>query len=201
MKYSYLSIAKLFPVALLSIAIVFQIAYADTTVSTSSGGSIQTNLGYNIKLNENSSLQRGWGALHDDQMAAELSGTPGVTTTYVSGTRGGYRYESNYSILVREPIVAIEVRFITFDVWGDRTRALSATDIRDFSPGTYRLDATWNLFSENEASEYYASIGYVAMVRTADGQIHVADTEAVTETARNYMSDFTSDLLEESAEN
>ena len=131
-------------------------------------------------------------------MPVDLVGTPGVTTIYESGQyRGDYKYTADYSILVHELVVAVEVRFIAFDVWGNRTRALSATDIKDFAPGTHEMDAVWNLFSENEASEHYASIAYVAMIRTETGEIYLADADAVTEVARQYMSDFTSDLLDE----
>ena len=169
-----------------------------TSVTTADGGSIQTQLSRSIVLNRESSLRREWVAVHDEGMAVDLVDTPGVTTIYESGQyRGDYRYIANYSIVVHAPVVAVEVRFITFDVWGNRTRSLSATDIRDFEPGRYHLDAVWNLFSENEASEHYASIAYVALVRTAAGETQYADTEAITEVARQYMGGFTSDLLDE----
>ena len=173
-------------------------AEADTSVTTADGGSVQTQLSRDIVLNKESSLRREWVVVHDDGMAVDIVGTPGVTTAYKSREyRGDYRYSADYSIVVREPVVAVEVRFITFDVWGSRTGALSATDIRDFAPGRYELNAIWNLFSENEAAEHYASVGYVALVRTETGEIQHADTEAVTEVAQQYMSDFTSDLLDE----
>ena len=171
-----------------------------TTTTTADGGSIQTKLAANIVLNRESSLRREWVAVHDDAMPVDLVGSPGVTTIYESGgqySRGEYRYAADYTIKVKEPVVAIEVRFITFDVWGARTRALQATDVQDFAPGDHVLHGEWRLHSENEASEHYASIGYVASVRTAAGEVHRADTDAVTDAARRYMSDFTSDLLNE----
>ena len=181
---------------------VFTDSSFGATTTTADGGSIQTKLSANIVLNKESGLRREWVAVHDDTMPVDLIGKPGVTTIYQSGGRyssGGYRYKADYMIRVKEPIVAIEVRFITFDVWGERTRALTATDIRDFTPGDYSLNAEWNLHSENEASEHYASIGYVATVRTSVGEVHRADIDAVTDAARKYMSDFTSDLLDEDA--
>ena len=129
-------------------------------------------------------------------MPVDLVGTPGVTTAYRLSS-GNYSYKATYTVRVSEPVVAIEVRFITFDVWGDRTRALTATDIRDFAPGDYPLDAEWSLYSENEASDHYASIGYVAAIRTKTGEIYRADVDAITDAALQYMSDFTSDLLDE----
>ena len=186
---------------LVSAALAATSSFGATTITTTDGGSIQTKLIANIVLNKESSLRREWVAVHDDTMPVDLVGTPGVTTIYESGgsrySRGDYRYKATYTVRVSEPVVAIEVRFIAFDVWGDRTRALTATDIQDFAPGDYPLDAEWNLYSENEASEHYASIGYVATVRTKTGQLYRADVDAVTDAARSYMSDFTSDLLDE----
>ena len=170
-------------------------AEAATTVTRADGGPVRTELGFDIVLNQDSSLRREWVAVHDDSLPVDLIETPGVTTAYRG--RAGYKYNASYSIMVHEPLAAIEVRFITFDVWGNRTRSLAASDIRDFTPGRYELDAVWNLFSENEAAEHYASVAYVAVVRTMTGKIHYADTAAVIEVAQQYMSDFTDDLLDE----
>ena len=173
---------------------------ATITISTADGGSIQTKLSSNIILNKESGLRREWVVVHDDAMPVDLGGTPGVAPIYESGgsySRGCYRFFSNYTIEVKEPVVAVEVRLITFNVWGERTSALAATTIKDFAPGNHSLDAEWNLYSENEASEHYASIGYVATVRTGAGDVYRADIDAVTDAARKYMSDFTSDLLDE----
>lgn len=170
------------------------------TTTTADGGSMQTKLSAHIILNEESTLRREWVAVHDDTMPVDLIGTPGAITIYRSGDRyssGGYEYKAFYAVRMTEPVVAIEVRFITFDVWGERTRALVATDIKDFMIGEHPLEAAWNLYSENEASEYYASIGYVAAVRTEAGKVYRADVGAITDAARKYMSDFTSDLLDE----
>ena len=186
--------------ATLIAALLFTAVSSGAEITTADGGSIQTKLSSNIILNKESGLRREWVAVHDDAMPVELVGTPGVTTIYESGgsySRGGYRYIADYTIKVKESVVAFEVRFITFDVWGERTRGLSATDIKDFSPGNHSLDAEWNLYSENEASKHYASIGYVATVRTGAGAVYRADIDAVTDAARKYMSDFTSDLLDE----
>lgn len=180
---------------------------ADAKVRTTKidGGSVQVRLQFsdNILLNEESTLRREWVAVHDDELPVDLEGTPGVLTVpgfSASGARR-YLYESSYTIKVTEPVVAVEVRFILFDVWGERTRVLSATDVRDFAVGVYELDGTWSLFSTNEASEHYASIAYVATVRTATGEVYRADSAAVISVAQEYMSDFTDDLLEEEPPN
>ena len=165
---------------------------AETTKAD--GGSIQTRLSGNFALNKESTLRREWVAVHDDELPVDLKGTPGVITAWQSGD---FRYEASYAIEVKEPVVAVEVRFILFDIWGERTRAVAATDIKDFEQGIHALDGTWNLFSENEASEHYASIAYVAVVRTKAGEVYRADSDAVIDAAQEYMSDFTDDLLDE----
>lgn len=63
-------------------------------------------------------------------------------------------------------------------------------------PGKRSVDAAWNLFSENEASEFYASIAYIAKVRTKAGRILASDTAPVLEEARKFSSKFSAEDLE-----
>ena len=174
-------------------------AWADVSTTKADGGSVTTMLSRGIAVNENSTLRREWVVVHDSELPVDIVGTPGVKTVYERGgqyTSGNYKYEAEYTISAAEPIAAVEVNFILFDVWGIRTKTLSATDVEDFAAGEHSLDASWRVFSENEVSEYYASVGYVAAVRTKAGVIFTADTAAVVDVAREYMEDFTDDLLE-----
>lgn len=173
--------------------------WADVSTTKADGGSVTTVLSSGIAVNENSTLRREWVTVHDSRLPVDIVGTPGVRTVYERGgryTRGDYEYEAEYTISVAQPIAAVEVNFILFDVWGIRTKTLSATDVEDFAAGEHSLDASWRVFSENEVSEYYASVGYVAAVRTKSGVIFTADTNAVVDVAREYMENFTDDLLE-----
>ena len=140
-------------------------------------------------------MRREWVAIHDTELPVDLVGTPGVTIV-VNTDPYEYRYNAAYTISAKEPIVAIQVNFICFDVWGQRTKTLSATDVQDFGVGGHALDGAWRLFSENEVSEHYASIAYIARVRTKSGEIYAVDTDEVVDVAREYMDDFTDDLLE-----
>jgi hypothetical protein len=45
--------------------------------------------------------------------------------------------------------------------------------------------------SENEMSEHYASIAYIARVRTADGRVIEADPAAAVAEARKFSKKFT----------
>jgi len=162
-------------------------------VTRASGGSIRTPLGLGIVLDKDSSLVREWIAIHQAALPVRLLNTPGITTTYENGgqySRGAYEYSAKFSIEVNEPVTAVEIRFLTFDVWGGHSRTLTMTEVRDFAKGTTALQGTWSLYSENEASEFYASIAYVARVRTADGRVITADIAPVLEEARKFSAKF-----------
>ena len=173
-------------------------ASAETTHTTADGGLVQTNLGYGIVVNDDSTLRREWVAVHDSNMPVAFVETPGVTTIFERDDYGGdYWYSARYKLEVKQPLVAVSVNFILFDVWGERTKVLDATDIEDMEVGFFPKDAKWRAYSENEISEYYASVAYVARARGVDGQIYFTDTDAVLAVAQKYMSDFTEEMLEE----
>lgn len=170
-----------------------------SNVTRADGGSIRTSLGHGIVLNEDSSLQREWIAVHHDAVPVSLEGTPGVKTIYESGSRfssGGFKYSASFQIEAKEPLAAVEIRFLTFDIWGEHSRSLNLTEIRDLPAGTHKLDGKWNLFSENEASEYYASIAYISRVRTQDGRVIASPIEPVVAEARKFSEKFTESDLE-----
>ena len=167
-------------------------------VTRGSGGSVRTVLSQNIILNKDSSLQREWIAIKHAALPVKVKATPGVKTNYESGRgySGSYNYTADFEIDVTEPVTAIEIRFLTFDVWGERGKSLVLTEIKDFAAGTHKLEGKWNLYSENEASEYYASVAYVARVRTKDGKVLVADVRPVVEEAKKFYAKFTETDLE-----
>jgi hypothetical protein len=164
-----------------------------TTVTRDSGGSVRTPLGYGIVLNKESSLAREWVTLHDPAMPADLIGTVGLRTVY----RGEYRYETGFTLQARADLSAIEVRFLTFDVWGDHVRTLSMPRIADLAPGESRMEANWSL-SENEASAHYASIAYIARIRTKSGRVIEAKADNVMDEAKRLSATFTQTALEPS---
>ena len=98
---------------------------AEVTTTKKPGGYVQTNLGHGIIVNENSTLEREWIVVHDDRLPADLDGTFGVVTVYKEGgrySRGEYQYNAHYWIVVDEPVAALRVNFILFDVWRDQTK-------------------------------------------------------------------------------
>jgi len=167
---------------------------AQDGVTRGSGGSIKTDLGYGIMLNEKSSLEREWITIHDDSILANLIGTVGVRTVYESGknySSASLRYKVDYKIVIKEPLAAIEVRFLTFDIWGDHVNTLSTTEIVHMETGENpRFDAEWNIFSDNETIEHYASIAWIAKVRTKSGRVIKADHKKVLDEAVKFSKEF-----------
>ena len=173
----------------------------DISVTRSTERTIQTPLGFGIVLNEKSSLDREWVTVHDPSIPADLVGTTGVDTAYESGrSRADFKCTSTFSVEAREALSAVEIRFLTFDVWGQHKRTLVVTEIADLAAGTHAFEAKWRLFSENEASEYYASIAYISRVRTSDGRVVEADAGKVIEEARKFSAKFTEEDLEPETE-
>lgn len=196
MKNSYKIIVFLIIICIVSPTVVAQVQ----KITRSSGGSIKTELGYGIVLNSESSLEREWITIHDSSIPADLMGTVGVKTIYESVGRyssGEYMYSANYSVIVQEPISAIKINFLTFDIWGNHVNNLSATEIIDLQKGeTKSFDSKWRLYSENEASEFYASIAYIAQVRTKAGRVIKPDPKIIVDEARKFSSKFSESDLE-----
>ncbi|MCL4759749.1 MAG: hypothetical protein KJZ96_15550 [Rhodocyclaceae bacterium] len=170
----------------------------DITITRGSGASIKTDLGHGIVLNKESSLTREWSTLHDASMPLDLKYSECVEVKFVSGrVSGEYVYSGFYGVVAKEPVRALEVRFMLFDVFGSHIRTLSSTKVVDLEPEAVRvLDSQWRVFSENEASEYFACLSYVARVRTASGKVYEYNSTAVLEAARQFSGRLTAADLE-----
>jgi len=170
-------------------------------VTKESGGSIKTSLSATIQINDKSSLNREFIAVHNVSLPVDLVGTPGVRTVYVDDRMGTYRYIAEVPIKVKEAVSAIEYRFILFDIWGDHVRTLTATVIEDLAPDQVKsVSPKWNVpfNSESEVSDHYASIGYIARVRTTAGRVVEADPAAVLNEVRQFSKKFSVADLEPS---
>jgi hypothetical protein len=174
-------------------------AATEVEIIRTSGGSIKTVLSNTIAVNENSSMTREWIVVKQIDFPVKLIGTPGVKTGYSDGGRfstAGYNYRSEFALEVSEPVVAVEIRFLTFNIWGERGVTLELTKVMDLAPGTRNFEGSWRAGSENEVSEYYASIGYVARVRTKSGKVVETDSAPVIAEARKLYAKFAEADLE-----
>ncbi len=173
-------------------AIVFLVlssnVMAADSVTKAHGGTVNTKLGTDYFTNEESSLTREWVTVHDGSMPADISGTVGVETINF-GRDNSYRAE--YGVIAKEALSAIEVIFLTFDIWGDYSGAFSATDIVDIEAKTIKKfnDVSWGI-SWKQMTEHYASIAYISKVRTRDGKVIKANPEIVLEQARKFSKKF-----------
>jgi hypothetical protein len=76
-------------------------------------------------------------------------------------------------------------------------KTLSSLNIQDMKENEiYKFDGKWNIFSENEVSEYYASIAFIAQVRTSAGKVLVTNTEPVLMEAMRMSAKFSEADLE-----
>jgi len=174
---------------------------SNASVTRASGGRITTELGFGIAVAKDSTLEREWIAVHEPSLPARLEGTPGVATAYVRREyTGEYRYRADFTINATEPLRAIQVRFLVFDIWGEHVRTLSFEEVSDIAANSKRVfNGVWNVFSENDVEKHYASIAYIARVRLADGRVVEAPTAKVVEEARKFSEKFTVAELESKA--
>jgi hypothetical protein len=155
--------------------------------------------------NKESSLKQEWVVIDDPRMTVRFIDVCGVTTKYDQSRSSEYSQFFLYTVQHQwmsgsTPLSAIEFRFLTFSVWGSHARTLCASNIKDIKPLTkYWEDSQWRLFSDHEAWEHFASIGYVARVRTAEGKVIEADTDLILREAKRFTEKFTEADLEPKA--
>jgi hypothetical protein len=157
------------------------------------GGPMAFDIGYGIIVNEGSSLAREAVIVRDARLPAFLK-TYSATTPL---SDRNYVHKIEYELTIKEPVSAIEVRFIPFDVWGDQNRPLSSTTVEDIATGDWSSAGFWTIYSEADASTHYAMLGYVAQVKLASGEIIKANPELVIKAAQNFSEDFTAGDLED----
>ena len=162
------------------------------TATVSPGGAIRLPLGRGMVLNKESSIERIWITVHESVMPVEFKNAVGIKTNYtLRGDIGDYEYSAVLHLTARQPISAIEVRFMLFDIWGQNNRNLVVTEILDLAPGiTKEFNPKWRISAEGEAVQHYASIAYISRVRTKDGKVFAANGEFILEQARKFTAQF-----------
>jgi hypothetical protein len=179
--------------ALLSCVIILSASQSVAETQAGQGKLMSFGVGYGILVNEGSSLVREWVLVNDERLPVALSEFSGAEIHLADRN---WRYQIDYKIDVTEPIAAIEVRFIPFDVWGEKGTTLSMTEIKDYTSGSYSMDGVWRISSENEATEHFAMVAYIAQVKLASGAVLRANTEDVVAEAQRFSQDFTSGDLD-----
>lgn len=172
---------------IISWLIVSAATAVNADVQRGTGGPMSLDLGYGVEVNEGSSLSREWVIVNDERLPVALANFEAETRI----DDRNWIFDIDYGIRVSEPIIAIEVRFIPFDIWGEDLRTLSATDIQDLEAGEHNLSGEWRI-SESDAVQHFAMLGYVAQVKLESGAVLRADVDAVVEEARLFSEDFSS---------
>jgi hypothetical protein len=158
-------------------------AAAALSVREYDGGTVTTDLGYNIKVNENSSLRRRWFVLNDPRSPLQI-GEAGVRAVYRSGSgyaSGEYKFEPYGTLRADKELYAFEIRFVLFDMWGGWMQSLSGTEVRDAQAGvTIALSSMgkWRAW-ENDVSQMYTVVAFVAHARLGDGTVWINDEAQV----------------------
>jgi hypothetical protein len=164
------------------------------TASVSDGGSVVTDLGYNIKVNKGSTLRRLWVVLNDGSCPVQLDGA-GINTAYAERE---YRYSPTGRAKTSVAISALEVRYLLYDVFGRHMKTLSGTQVTDFaarSEVALSEMGTWRAW-ENEVSELLTIVAFVAQVRTGDGKIWRYNDKAVGAELDRIQLQVTTGVLE-----
>ena len=155
-----------------SLLLINSFSYPQTIKVTSMNcGSVITELSYNIKVNENSSLQRSCLTFNDPSCPVQLSDA-GIVSKYDTYDKD-YEFTAQGSLSSGEQIAAIEIRFLLFDVFGEHIKTLSSTQVKDIVPNTspnINTGGGWRAW-ENEIRGYLTSIAFVAQVRTSAGTV------------------------------
>ena len=169
-------------------------------VTRASGDPMKLDVGYHmtgantqVGLNLHSALRREWITIHNNSMPADIVGTVGIKISY----GGDLYYDVTYQIEARETITAFEIRFLAFDIWGDFMKTFSVTEIIDMDAGRKsEFGMRWIVIPGDEVEQYYASIAYIAQVRTADGKIIKPDLGIVLKEAMKFSEEFSESDLE-----
>jgi hypothetical protein len=169
-------------------------------VTRAAGGPLRMNASDEVTVNEGSSLRRQWVTVHLPGLPADLRGTVGVETAY-RGPARGYAFRADIPIVAAEPLAAVEVRFLAFDVWGEHMVTLVSTEISDIPAaedapgGAWTYAARWSV-AERDCATLHSTVAYIARVRTRDGRVFEADPAPVIEEAQRLSRKFTPADLE-----
>lgn len=133
------------------------------------GGSVVTDLGYDIRLNSESSLHRKWVVVNDPDCPIQFK-VAGINTSYSDRE---YLFTQSGRLSCTESVAAFELRYVLYDVFGRHLKTLSSITVRDIFPaGFVELGelGQWRGW-ENEVLSLHTVAVFVAHVRTGQGRI------------------------------
>ena len=132
------------------------------------GGSVVTVNSSGHGLNADSSLRRSWFVINDPSCSVQLTNA-GIATGL---DYNQYYFSEKGAAKVSNSILAYEIRYMLFDVFGNHLRTLSIMNVKDVSNGTTcGQHGLWKPIRSNYAAELLTVVTVVTQVREADGKI------------------------------
>jgi hypothetical protein len=98
-------------------------------------------------------------------------------TYFRDGYEKGIRHSAKYQNVSDQPIVAVGIRFISYNVWDEAMGSLSGIALRELVPEASET-GSWAQ-SRPAAFTFLTGFAFVDKVRFDDGKIWRADTEAI----------------------
>ncbi len=124
-------------------------------------------------LNQDSSLKRTFYSIDDASGPAAIEHA-GVFPRLDEKEKVDYLLPFG-TVSPKEAISAVEVRYVLFDVWGERIRTLSSTRLVDSSTHVdFRASNRW-MALDSEVGQLVTVVSFVARVRTAEGSLWTFD--------------------------
>lgn len=164
---------------LLATASALAQAAGELVVERKDGASMKVPLAAGIAVNSSSNLKRSSFRVVDPAGPVQLVNVEGVDVAFTQNrTLGEFHYTLTYTIEPKEPVVAIELRSLVFDVFGRHMITLQATEVADFGAPSGDT-ARWRIYSEADAKVAHQSITYVSRVRTAAGRVYTPNSAAL----------------------
>lgn len=158
--------------------LVFQAAMAQDKSGSSlqvrqdEGGSVAVRTASGF-LNQESSLKRTFYSIDDPSSPAGIEHA-GVFPRLEEKEKVDYLLPFA-TVSPKQAVSAVEVRYVLFDVWGERIRTLSSTRLVDSSTHVdFRGSNKW-LALESEVGQLVTVVSFVARVRTAEGGVWTFD--------------------------
>jgi hypothetical protein len=125
-----------------------------------------------VKINEGSTLTRE-SILFNDPASPILINSHSTKVVYKDR---GFRFSGTTEIQLKSEVVAVQVRTILYDVFGQHMKNLANTQPKDLSPGSSTISGEWRAL-DNDITELLTTVTYVARVRLADGTQWVFDAK------------------------
>jgi len=164
------------------------------TLQELDGGPMATKLKY-VTVNEQSAIKRRLFVLNDATCPVQLVGLGLKVDRRTEASSDAFFLSGSAEI--QDPISAVEIDVVVFDLWGDYQRNLPYLVVAEMPKGTeVPLTESWWNTSIPEVMQFMTSVSYVRRVRTPDGRIWKSDERAILEKITSVQLRLSTEELE-----